>query len=326
MPKKGRPGGRYAFVPVLFAMALLAGCNSTALFGLRGPAPSLQQDDVKTETGNQEAIISALIDDSRILIAKTGRDPGYYDVALTGFNVVDSQCTRYFDTLFYANREKDTAKSLLQAGGQTTAAILGITKATELSIQVVGQAFGFAISATDAVSSTFLYQLPPATTYGFVRDMQKAYRDGLASRRGEIDSAPAAYDAVHGYLELCLPPKIEANLLLRVSTTKPVPDTTGNSSAPRIDVTGNPPPASPPAKPVLTAAEIQKTCNTIHNLDQKLTANQSEIATLQNQKLTASDQDKAKLDLAIGSVTKGNDALHTKRSALVSSLSGATCP
>jgi hypothetical protein len=189
----------------------LAACSDTRMG--RGLNPVLDAGSVQQAASNQAAIIDALTTDA-------GFSPGgrvdYYTVSEAGFNYVDDQCNAYFDTLFYLDRTRSQAKSGLAAAGATTAAILGLTNASTMSLSIVAAAFGFASTATDIVAGTYLYALPPATTQGLVVKTQTAFREAAAVNRAKIDSPSAAYYMVQRYLSLCLPPTIEAEVTKQV--------------------------------------------------------------------------------------------------------------
>jgi hypothetical protein len=206
---------------------LLSGC-----YGLEkryGIDPILDPVAVQTSSNNQIIILTALAQDAN-LGAVTPAD--WYQITEAGFNFVDDQCRLYFNELFFLNRDKERNKSLLIAGAATTAAILAATGGSKLSLEVVAQAFGFGGIANELVLGTYLYQLPPATTLGFVKEMQLAYREGAANRRALISNAPAAYHAIQDYLTLCLPPTIEAKMAEHIGAARAVPDSIrGNRSA-----------------------------------------------------------------------------------------------
>ena len=158
----------------------LAGCSELNL--RKCPAPVIDSSSVEAATNNQIVIIRALARDA-------GYDPDssvdYYRVAEAGFNYVDDQCRAYFDEIFFIDRERSQLKSGLAAASGTTAAILGVTNASTLTLSVVASAFGFASAATDILAGTYLYALPPATTQGLVNKLQAAYRGAAATVRSE---------------------------------------------------------------------------------------------------------------------------------------------
>jgi hypothetical protein len=226
--------------PVLYILLLpivffgLTGCND---FGLRkGPPAVIDATAVQAAASNQELIINALAQDAG--------SSDYYRIAEAGFNYVDDQCQLYFDQIFFLDRERSQIKSGLAAASATSAAILGVAKASTLSLSVVASAFGFASAATDIVAGTYLYSLPPSTTQGLVNKLQIAYRAQALKSRADINSQTAAYHQVQGYLALCLPPRIEAEVIRSVnaSSTQLTPGSSGASFS--VQSAGPSPPAT----------------------------------------------------------------------------------
>lgn len=218
----------------------LAGC---AEFNQRkGLEPVMDGASVQNASYNKFVILNALARDAGY---GEGQPVDYYNVAEAGFNYVDDQCRAYFDRLFFINRGREQFKNGLTAASQTTAAILGVTGAAAPSLAIVAQAFGFAANATDIVAGTYLYELPPATTQGFVEKLQLAFRDAAAAKSARINTPTAAYYYVQRYLNLCLPPTIEAEITRQISsaTAFSVPSSGGASfsietaSAPSLSVT-----------------------------------------------------------------------------------------
>lgn len=204
----------------------LSSCNG-AVDLADGITPVLHGSSVEAASVNRTRVLDGLRQDA----GYGGVAPEWYDVTLAGFNYVDDACSAYFDRLFKLNRRKDAIRSTLSVGGQTTNAILFATKASQLSMAVVAQAFGLASSLTDIVSGTYLYQLPPATTKSFVAKLSRAYREGVAQQKSSIDGPASAYGYIRGYLDLCLPATIEASLVEHVGAATAVPaSTTGSGS------------------------------------------------------------------------------------------------
>lgn len=201
------------------AALLLADCKE--LDRNRGLNPIIQASDVEIASQNQMRILTALAIDYGI---SDTRSSYWYDVSVAGFNYVDDECRVYFNDLFFLNREKDEIKTGLAAAGATAAAIMGVTGASTKSISIVAQAFGLGAISTDLVAGTFLYQVPPATALGFVKELQLAYRNGVADRKAMITSPSSAYHAIQDYLSLCLPPTIEAKIAEHVASARATPD------------------------------------------------------------------------------------------------------
>lgn len=228
--RRDSPGAvvRRAAVFLAFAAGLLL-TNCKGFERDRGLNPIIQASDVEIATQNQMRILNALAIDFNVSEAGNSR---WYDVSLAGFNYVDDECRLYFNDLFFLNRENNEIKTGLAAAGATAAAVMGVTGATTKSISIVAQAFGLGAVATDLVAGTFLYQVPPATALGFVKELQLAYRSGIADRRSMINSPSASYHAIQDYLSLCLPPTIEAKIAENISSARVAPDPVTASAGP----------------------------------------------------------------------------------------------
>jgi hypothetical protein len=214
-------------VKFTLAGSLTAGLLACTPYGWEnryGPDPIMDGVAVKHASENQLLILRALADDAQITFSS---NTDWYQVAQAGFNYVDDECRLYFNGLFFLNRDREQIKAGLTAAGATTAAILGVTGASTASMAIVAQAFGLGASVTDVVAGTYLYQLPPASTLAFVKQLQLAYREGAAARNSSIrTSSWAAYYTIQEYLSLCLPPTIEARIAEHVATARAVPDPT----------------------------------------------------------------------------------------------------
>ncbi|WP_147294004.1 hypothetical protein [Ciceribacter selenitireducens] len=201
--------GKARGIAMLAVVAFVSSCSTADQF-YGGLPPVLDAADVERAASHRKRILDALV-----------RDAGYgdktvdwYDVTVAGFNYVDDSCSQYFDRLFKLQRKRDAARSAISVIGQTTNAVLAVTGAAQLSMAVVAQAFGLSSSLTDIAAGTYLYQLPPAPTRQFVAKLAAAYRDGTARQRESIAASPVvAYSHIRGYLDLCLPAGIEAQLI-----------------------------------------------------------------------------------------------------------------
>jgi hypothetical protein len=232
----------------------LAGCTLYGWEKRHGIDPILDPAAVEIANANHIRILTALARDANLVPSTPG---DWYPVAEAGFNYIDDECRLYFNHLFFLNREKEQLKSGIIAAAATTAAILGVTGASSKSMTVVAEAFGFGSIATDLIAGTYLYQLPPATTQGFVKEMQLAYREGVAIRRAEITTPTTAYHAIQAYLALCLPPTIEAKIAEHVATARAFPDPATNSGSASFGITlTSPPPTTRPAIRAAVGADV----------------------------------------------------------------------
>ena len=191
----------------------LAGCGDASL--RTGISPVLDVASVQSAAANQATIVEALATDAGLATV----DPEYYyRAAEAGLNYVDHQCNHNIDDMFYHYRSRSEIKSGLAAAGATTGAILGLTNASTMSLAIVASALGFASNATDIVAGTYVFA-HPAESKILVNQLQKAFRDGVAANHGAINSRTSAYYAIQRYLNLCLPPTIEAEVARQVAAT-----------------------------------------------------------------------------------------------------------
>jgi hypothetical protein len=62
------------------------------------------------------------------------------------------------------------------------------------------------------LTNSYLFQNHSADIIKIVEMMQVEYRNNIAKNSSSIDSEPQAYSTIRGYLRLCLPVSIEANI------------------------------------------------------------------------------------------------------------------
>lgn len=245
-----RVAGRSA-LGTLFCMGL-ASCSPYGWEQRYGLAPILDAGAVEISSANQRRILSALANDAGVDLRTSSN---WYLVAEAGFDYIDDQCRSYFDHLFFLDRDRERIKSGLAAAGQTTSAIMAVTGASTVGLAIVAQAFGFGVTATELVAGSYLYRLPPATTYSFVKELQIAFREGAAQRRTQIGNRSEAYHYIQGYLDLCLPPTIEAKIVEHIGSARAFPDPV--SAAPEsfgINVTSKPSTVRPQSNELIRRA------------------------------------------------------------------------
>lgn len=194
---------------------ILAGCSS---FGVTPQplSPTLVPAEVERASSDYERILVALAGDSNITVRSSA---DWYRVVQRGYIFVRGRCNEYFTRLHSFDRDTRAFQTGLDAFRQTADAILAVTGATKLTMTVVSQAFGLTSSMTRTVADSYLYTLPPAPTRDFVFKMLDAYQDESALTQAAVTTPEEAYMRVQGFLDLCLPVTIEANLLGHVNNS-----------------------------------------------------------------------------------------------------------
>jgi hypothetical protein len=238
---------------LVLAAGALCGCSTlddNNIFAQRyGPSPVLVAETVQNSVARQAAVVNAVWAGARGLprdpatgqvllppLPADGDRERWYDVILTGFNVIDDACISYIDGLWIMERQKNRNSTILHAAGAAGAALISaaqLTPSTAAALLVLSQAFGFAGILNNAIFDTYLYTQNAATIKNIIAKTTLKYRTDLAEKFSEneitypLGSPGAAYHHMREYLALCLPPTIQAQIENRLAgavatTEKPV--------------------------------------------------------------------------------------------------------
>ncbi|MBY3378925.1 hypothetical protein [Rhizobium laguerreae] len=151
----------------------------------------------------------------------------WYEVTRSGFDYVDEKCDAYLSALYRIRRDRDASTSQLAALGGTSTAILGFTGAAQKAILITAASFGLATQLTDNASSSLLFAMDPSDVQSLVKSQTDAYRAGAAAQQENYRTSNAAMEGIRGYLNLCLPVSIEAQVKAALQGTLYVAKTTG---------------------------------------------------------------------------------------------------
>lgn len=191
----------------------LAGCDDLSRWQNRyGPDPKVLETDVAEMAARQNAILAAL----ESVVTEGGTRPPepdhWYRVAQAGFLYVDEKCDTYLTNMFKFDRERDRIKGTLTIIDKGVGAILSLANNDKNTIGIVAQAFGIASGVTDVIGESYLFKVAPGIVTGTVDKLRDAYWQAAADGRDAIRSPTAALASIRGYLQLCLPPYIEAQV------------------------------------------------------------------------------------------------------------------
>ncbi len=223
----------------LASMATLVACSPTseggalkqAWNGRYGPSPTISESAAKQSANAQKEIVASFLK-----VTDTNKDahPDYFAATLAGYNFVDEQCDAYLQALYVLDRERDSAKTSIDAVGQVTSAILGFIPASKLTMSIVTQAFGLGGQFTDDLFKGYLYGKSPGMISHVVDITRNKYRDETSAAKEDIQNGgvPLAYAHIRGYLKLCLPSTISASIETAISGADATADNSKNSSSP----------------------------------------------------------------------------------------------
>ena len=206
-------------VVALLAVTALAGCSEFGdqLTGRYGPSPVPTAVAVQNAVERQTAVVLALAQG-------TAREPpvkrlDWYNVTLTGFNVVEDACMTYIDDLWILERRKARTGALITATGAAVAEVIAANaNPSATTLAILAQAFGLASAFNTTISDSYLYSQNAATIKKLVQKTTDAYRTDYAANFGRSEweypmaSPAAAYHHMREYLSLCLPPTIQAQI------------------------------------------------------------------------------------------------------------------
>jgi hypothetical protein len=149
----------------------------------------------------------------------------WYYATIQGFNFVDTECAKYLDELYALDHGRDRAKSAIDSTGLLVNAILAAEPVSTVTMAIVTQAFGLASKYSDTFANSYLFSGHSSTVHNVVEKMQVAYRTQVMSDPAAITSEPEAYLSIRNYLELCLPPTIEAKIEEKLAGVKATVET-----------------------------------------------------------------------------------------------------
>jgi hypothetical protein len=147
--------------------------------------------------------------------------------------------------LFRLARERQRNNGLLlDASGAATAIVTAVSPHSK-ALSIIAPAFGLAGNINDKLLNTYLFSEAPRIVSQKVKDLQDKYQQVMNDNQRQINSAAAAYNAIEGYYNLCLPQSIEGILLEKIAGSSAVASSPGG------------PPTGPAAKAQGLAANVR---------------------------------------------------------------------
>ncbi|MGV8831779.1 MAG: hypothetical protein ACOH2N_07390 [Devosia sp.] len=239
--------------PIFALSTILSACSVGN--NVSGLSPVLKYADVQASTSNYAMVRDAFI-------VRAGYAPNsavdWYEVTRAGFDYIDEQCSTYLSALYDARRARDATTRQLQSLDGATSAILGFANAGSQAILITAAAFGLATQSVDNASSAMLYAMDPTDIQALLRSQSTAYRIGVSSQSASYRTGTAAMEAIRGYLNLCLPVSIEAQIRAAVQGTQYVasPTNYGVPALARVQTASANVQAMVPSRPALVGSPV----------------------------------------------------------------------
>lgn len=199
----------------LAVLLLLGACSSAERHLLFSGADS-RIDRAKVEAyASEQASITAAISKAAGIPPEAGTPQQYTSeqwrvFVAAGINYVDLQCNDYLGALNRFYRAKNTTKQQFALLGSATLGVLGAVGVAAQALAITGIAFGLATASVDNLASGLIYELPAADVIQLVRNMQQTYKSALPPTG--YNNQPAAFAAIQGYINICLPTSIETQV------------------------------------------------------------------------------------------------------------------
>ena len=239
------------------ASLTLAGCTTPdKIHAYYDNRPEISPDKLSDFSASQNRIVTTLLQFASAnkqtvpLPAKDGTED-WSPLTRAGIYYVDVRCERYLDALFWMGRTKDGVDREISYAGAATAATLALVSASKELLGITPLGFTLASQSVDNLGKSLLFDLPASTIKQLVSKQQEEYKSQI---KDSTYSTPlVALQAVQGYVSLCLPDSIEAEVNVAVSkahftktkngaaTTTPPP----TAPAPAVVTPGSSPPVAP---------------------------------------------------------------------------------
>jgi hypothetical protein len=146
----------------------------------------------------------------------------WFNVVRASMNDVDERCDVYLEAVDRARRRRDLYRKQLSDTETTTMTVLGfetgpLAHISKRTIAEISLAFGFTKGSLDNYYSRLILEVEKSSLSGLVRKRQNAYRQKLGLYITLITDKTSAYYAMRGYLRICTPPSIEAEIKATIS-------------------------------------------------------------------------------------------------------------
>lgn len=245
-----------SFNRVIFSFAFLMMGSGCSTFGNmtdlnEGSDPAIDAQDIANYASNQDDVYQALLTLAGLPEQPATTDE-WHQFIMAGVQYSNQKCENYLDAVQWAKEGRHQDARLLGQSATFTNNVMGIAKASARELALTAAAFGYAQSTFDSISSERLSGLETSTVRQLVRDMQHQYLENLDTN--QYTHRVGAFNALQGYIRLCLPGTIAAEANNAVRGAKPVSKSTGNrlNSAPYVslDARENPDAGMPSANPL----------------------------------------------------------------------------
>lgn len=242
-------------VAVVFITSLsgMTGCSTLnhmdALNG--GSDATMSSEDVAAYAANQDAVYQSLL-----VLAGLPDQPASTDdwnqVIMAGVQYSNQKCENYLDAVNWSKQGSQRENSLLGQSGSFTNGVMGIAKASARELALTAAAFGYARAGFDTLNEDALAGLEASSVRNLVHTMQQQYVERIHAN--QYTNRVGAFNALQGYIRLCMPGNIAAEANQAVRSAKAIDQSSMSNIniAPSISLSA-PAPAAVPSESLLVA-------------------------------------------------------------------------
>jgi hypothetical protein len=127
-----------------------------------------------------------------------------------GVDQIDEACNNYLYTLYRFNAQQKAARQGLLAATATTGVIMGLAGAGTMAIGITAAALGLSAALFEASTNSVLFSVEASAVRNVVQESRSRFAAVMEANPPK--TRPDTMIALRGYLSLCTPAVIEANI------------------------------------------------------------------------------------------------------------------
>lgn len=207
---------------LVLSLSGLPGCSSldnTSALNNNTTSTALSADEIADYAANQEAVYQALLS-----LAGLPGQPATTDewgqVIMAGVQYSNQKCENYLEAVDWAKQGRQRDSNLLGQMGTFANGVMGVTESSARDLALTAAAFGSTNVGFNTLNQDPLAGLEASAVRSVVRTAQQQYVQNLDFN--QYTNRISAFNALQGYIRLCMPGNIAAEANQAVRNTKSV--------------------------------------------------------------------------------------------------------
>ena len=203
------------------SLSMVAGCSTLKQMGNVNSSAdaSISPEDIAAYANHQDEVYLALLKLAG-LPDQPATTEDWNQFIMAGVQYSDQKCENYLDAMNWVKQGRERDSNLIGQTGALTNSIMGIAKASSRELALTAAAFGYTRAGFDTLNTDALAGLEASTTRNLVHNMQHQYLERVNTN--QYTNRVGAFNALQGYIRLCMPGNIAAEANNAVRTSKPV--------------------------------------------------------------------------------------------------------